>query len=157
MVGAAGRAAALADQLAARLDELRARTSRQPRPLVYFEEWDGPLITGIGWVSELIEIAGGRDCFAELVGQSSARERIVTPELVLERRPEIIVGSWCGKRFRPERVAARPGLHDVPAVAAGRVYELKSSLILQPGPAALTDGLDALAKIIGRWAEEQRQ
>jgi iron complex transport system substrate-binding protein len=157
MVGAAGRAAALADQLAARLDELRARTSRQPRPLVYFEEWDGPLITGIGWVSELIEIAGGQDCFAELRSGRAARERIVTPELVLERRPEIIVGSWCGKRFRPERVAARPAWHNVPAVAGGRIYELKSSLILQPGPAALTDGLDALAKIIGRWAEEQRQ
>lgn len=158
MVDAAGRAAELADRLAARLEEVRARSSGLARrPLVYFEEWDEPLITGIGWVSELIEIAGGRDCFAELAGKAAARERVVTPEMVLARRPEIIIGSWCGKRFRPERVAARPGWRELPAVAQGRLHEIKSSLILQPGPAALTDGLDALARIIDRWVEEQRQ
>lgn len=158
MVGAAGRASALADRLEARVEERRARTSGLTRrSLVYFEEWDEPLITGIGWVSELIEVAGGRDCFAELAGKAAARQRIVTPEMVLDRQPEIIIGSWCGKRFRPERVAARPGWHEVPAVATGRLHEIKSSLILQPGPAALTDGLDALARIIDPWVEEQRR
>jgi iron complex transport system substrate-binding protein len=157
LVDAAGRAAELADQLAARIEERRARTSGLARrPRVYFEEWDEPLITGIGWVSELIEIAGGRDCFAELAGKAAARERVVTPEMVRSRRPEIIIGSWCGKRFRPERVAARPGWHELPAVAKGRLHEIKSSLILQPGPAALTDGLDALARIIDPWGGEQR-
>jgi iron complex transport system substrate-binding protein len=118
---------------------------------VFFEEWDDPLITGIGWVSELIGIAGGEDCFAELARQPLARARIVAAEAVLERRPEIIIGSWCGKRFRPEHVAARPGWAAMPAVRDGQLHEIKSSLILQPGPAALTDGLAQLERIIASW------
>ena len=102
-------------------------------------------------MSELIAIAGGDDCFAELAGNALARDRIVSPGAVCERRPDIIIGSWCGKRFRPERVAARPGWRALPAVANGHVHEVKSSLILQPGPAALSDGLAALEVIIGRW------
>jgi iron complex transport system substrate-binding protein len=151
MVGAAEAAGRLADALAARVEQARARGGHGPRPRVFFEEWDEPLISGIGWVSELIGVAGGEDCFAELAGQPLARDRIVSPEAVCARRPDIVIGSWCGKRFRPERVAARAGWDRLPAVAGGHLYEVKSSLILQPGPAALTDGLAALEQIIGRW------
>jgi len=119
------------------------------RPRVYFEEWDEPMISGIGWVSELIEVAGGIDIFGELAPCKSARDRIVTPEDVIGRAPDIIVGSWCGKKFRPEKVASRPGFERIPAVVHGALYEIKSPLILQPGPAALTDGLAALQTIIG--------
>lgn len=150
MVGASEAAARLADALAARIEEVRARAAGM-RPRVFFEEWDEPLISGTGWVSELIAIAGGDDCFAKLAGASLARDRIVTPEAVRARRPDIIIGSWCGRRFRPERVAARPGWDRLPAVAGDHVHEIRSSLILQPGPAALTDGLAALEQIIGQW------
>jgi iron complex transport system substrate-binding protein len=151
MVGVADAAARLADGLSARIDGVRARSGDGRRPRVFFEEWDEPLISGIGWVSELVGIAGGEDCFAELATNALARDRIVTSEAVCERRPDIVIGSWCGKRFRPERVAARPGWDRLPAVAEGHLYEVKSSLILQPGPAALTDGLAALEGIIDRW------
>ena len=104
-------------------------------------------------MSELIEIAGGEDCFAELAREPLARSRIVAACAVVERRPDIIVGSWCGKRFRPERVVARPGFAGLPAVRTGELHEIKSSLILQPGPAALTDGLARLAQIVDRWHE----
>jgi iron complex transport system substrate-binding protein len=107
------------------------------------------MISGIAWVSELIEIAGGDDIFPELTGEKSARNRIVTVGQVIHRAPDIIIGSWCGKKFRPEKVAARPGFDAIPAVRNGRLYEIKSPLILQPGPAALTDGLAALRRIIG--------
>ena len=150
MVGAGDAAARLADTLAGRIERVRTRCAHGPRPRVFFEEWDEPLISGIGWVSELIAIAGGEDCFAELARQPLARDRIVSPEAVRERRPDIVIGSWCGKRFRPERVAARPGWHALPAIAGGHVHEIKSSLILQPGPAALTDGLATLEAIIGQ-------
>jgi iron complex transport system substrate-binding protein len=151
MVGAADAAKRLADTLTARIERVRACGGDGPRPRIFFEEWDDPLISGIGWVSELIAIAGGDDCFAELAANALARDRIVTIEAVCERRPDIVIGSWCGKRFRPERVAARPGWDRLPAVAEGHLYEVKSSLILQPGPAALTDGLAALEAIVGRW------
>lgn len=151
MVGAGEAAGRLLDALEARVEQARARNAHGSRPRVFFEEWDEPLISGIGWVSELIAIAGGEDCFAEVASQPLARDRIISPEAVRQRRPDIIVGSWCGKRFRPERVAARPGWHALPAIANGHVHEIKSSLILQPGPAALTDGLAALESIIGRW------
>jgi iron complex transport system substrate-binding protein len=118
------------------------------RPRVYFEEWDEPLISGIGWVSELIEIAGGEDCFPELAGCAGARDRIVRPQDVIAARPDIVIGSWCGKKFRPEKVAARDGWAQIPAIRNGRIHEIKSTVILQPGPAALTDGLDRLAAII---------
>ena len=118
------------------------------RPLVYFEEWDEPMISGIGWVSELIEIAGGIDIFADRSAGKSAMERIVTAEEIIARRPDIIIGSWCGKKFRPEKLAARPGFEQIPAVRNRALYEIKSPIILQPGPAALTDGLRALQAII---------
>jgi iron complex transport system substrate-binding protein len=149
MVGVADRAACLAEELAAGLALARQQTERLPRrPKVYFEEWDNPMISGIAWVSELIEIAGGIDVFADRAGGKSARERIVSPEEVIAREPEIIIGSWCGKKFRPEKVAARPGFLGLPAVRNGAVREIKSPLILQPGPAALTDGLRALRDAI---------
>jgi iron complex transport system substrate-binding protein len=119
---------------------------------VYFEEWDGPLVTGIGWVSELVEAAGGIDVFADRRGGRAAKERFVEPDEVVAAAPDLIVGSWCGKRFRPEQVAARPGFDAVPAVRAGEVHEIASALILQPGPAALTDGLAALERLVHRWA-----
>jgi iron complex transport system substrate-binding protein len=153
LVGAADHAALLASNLAAAIATMRERTSRLPwRPKVYFEEWDDPMISGIAWVSELIEIAGGLDVFADLAGRKSAKDRIVTAEQVIGRAPDIIVGSWCGKKFRPEKVANRPGFDRVPAVQRGAVHEIKSPLILQPGPAALTDGLAALEAIIAKAA-----
>jgi iron complex transport system substrate-binding protein len=122
------------------------------RPRVFFEEWDDPLISGIGWVSELVEIAGGIDIFADRAGQAAAKDRMVTIDEVIAREPDLIIGSWCGKKFRSERVIARSGFERTPAVQYQDLYEIKSSLILQPGPAALTDGLAELQKIIERWA-----
>jgi iron complex transport system substrate-binding protein len=154
MVGAGERAGHLADDLAERLAEVCARGRNLPRrPKVFFEEWDEPLISGIGWVSELIEAAGGIDIFADHAASPAAKDRIVTAAEIVVRRPDIIIGSWCGKKFRPERARARPGFADVPAVLDDAIYEIKSPLILQPGPAALTDGLAALQQIIERWAE----
>jgi iron complex transport system substrate-binding protein len=150
MVGAAERADRLVCELRRRLDDARERAARLAwRPKVYFEEWDDPMISGIGWVSELVEAAGGIDVFADRAVCQSAKGRIVTPAEVIGRDPDIIIGSWCGKKFRPERVAARPGFEHSPAVRRGALHEIKSSLILQPGPAALTDGLAALQTIIG--------
>ena len=149
LVGAGERAEALADRLAANLERTRRRcAARSERPKVYFEEWDDPMISGIGWVSELIGIAGGVDVFSEFAGCKSASDRIVTREEVIRRAPDIIIGSWCGKKFRQEKVAARKAFDAVPAVRNRRLYEIKSALILQPGPAALTDGLEALETII---------
>jgi iron complex transport system substrate-binding protein len=145
LVGATDRADRLIDQLRARMDGVRRGAGRRyRRPRVFFEEWDEPLISGIGWVSELIGIAGGDEIFPELLTGRSAKERIVTPEQVVERRPDIIIGSWCGKRFVPARVRQRPGFAGIPAIARDELHEIKSTIILQPGPAALTDGLDAL-------------
>ena len=154
LVGAHARADGLIAELAARVEKRRAESGRLPRRArVYFEEWDDPMITGIGWVSELIGVAGGEDCFPELARAPLALQRIVAdPAEVVRRRPDIIIGSWCGKKFRPDKVRERPGWSAVPAVVNGRLYEIKSALILQPGPAALTDGLDALARIIDSWA-----
>ena len=154
MVGAEAKAAALVDSYRARLDAVRTEGARLPRrPRVYFEEWDDPLISGILWVSELIGIAGGEDCFPELAARPAARDRIVADAAeVVRRAPDIVIASWCGKRFRPERLAARDGWSAIPAVANGDLHEIKAPLILQPGPAALTDGLDAIRGIIDRWA-----
>jgi len=154
LVGCEEKSAALAARLAAGLREAegRARSLRR-RPRVYFEEWDSPQISGIRWVSELIGIAGGEDCFPELASAPLARDRIVRDPLEVPRRaPDIILGSWCGKKFRPDAVAARPGWQDIPAVRGNYVREIKSSIILQPGPAALTDGLQAIQQIIEEWA-----
>ena len=114
------------------------------RPRVYFEEWDEPLISGIGWVSELIGIAGGDDVFPEKAKAKAARDRIVAPEEVIAAQPEIILASWCGKKVVPARIRARVGWEAIPAVRDNRIVEIKSPIILQPGPAALTDGLDAI-------------
>jgi iron complex transport system substrate-binding protein len=154
-VGAWERSAAYASALEAHVSEVRAAARRLPcRPRVYFEEWDKPQISAIAWVSELIDIAGGCDIFPERAASSLARGRIVADaQEVVRMQPDIIIGSWCGKKFRPERVAARTGWKDIPAVRDGELYEIKSSLILQPGPAALSDGLDALHAIIARWAD----
>lgn len=129
--------------------EIAAAAARWPRrPRVYFEEWDEPMISAIAWVSELIALAGGEDVFVELGRKPMGRDRVIADALEPARRaPELIVGSWCGKKFRPERVAARPGWADVPAVRAGRLHEIKSCDILQPGPAALTDGLEQLHRL----------
>jgi iron complex transport system substrate-binding protein len=153
MVGASDRADQLVRGLETRLAEAREHAEcLERRPRVFFEEWDDPLISGIGWVSELVEIAGGIDIFADRANQGAAKDRVVTNEEVVAREPDLIIGSWCGKKFRPERVATRAGFDCIPAVQHQALYEIKSSLILQPGPAALTDGLAELQKIIGRWA-----
>jgi len=154
MVGAADKAQALADALRARIEAVRARAAQLPRrPRVYFEEWDEPQISAIRWVSELLAIAGGDDIFPQRAVASLGRDRIVADALeVVRAAPDVIIGSWCGKKFRPEKVAARPGWAEVPAVRDGELHEIKSPLILQPGPAALTDGLDALHAIVARWA-----
>jgi iron complex transport system substrate-binding protein len=153
LVGASDKAEALAAALARRLEDARERAAKlSRRPRVYFEEWDEPMISGIGWVSELIAVAGGVDVFAGLAARKAARARIVSAADVIAAAPDIIVGSWCGKRFVPAKVAARPGFADVPAVRMDWLREIKSPLILQPGPAALTDGLDAMQAIIADWA-----
>jgi len=154
MIGCEAKTAALSAKLAAGIDAVRTRAAALPRrPRVYFEEWDEPQISAIAWVSELIGIAGGADCFPELARESLGKNRIIADPLEVPRRaPDIILGSWCGKRFRPERLAARPGWQDIPAVRSGFVREIKSPLILQPGPAALTDGVRAIQDVITEWA-----
>lgn len=156
LTGVSERGEALARELEGRLEAARFKAAGlKVRPRVYFEEWDGPLISGIGWVSELVEIAGGIDIFPERARGQAAKERFVTPDEVIERAPELIIGSWCGKRFRPEQLMARPGFETIPAVRDGQVFEIKSPLILQPGPAALTDGLDAIQALVMSWAARQ--
>ncbi len=156
LVGAGGRAAELATMLERRVARVRERAARLPvRPRVYFEEWDEPMISGIGWVSELIGIAGGIDVFASLSSQKNAKDRIVTQAQVVAAAPDIVVASWCGKKFAPQRFCARTGFAAVPAVKSGSLHEIKSAIVLQPGPAALTDGLDALARIVEDWARQR--
>jgi iron complex transport system substrate-binding protein len=153
LVAVPSRAEALARALEQRIDEARRRAGAlQRRPRVYFEEWDEPMISGIRWVAELIEIAGGIEVFPQLSMQKNARDRVVSAPELIAAAPDIIIGSWCGKKFVPAKVAARPGFAAIPAVRDGFLREIKSPLILQPGPAALTDGLDALAGIIAEWA-----
>ncbi len=141
-----------------RLDEIAAAARALPRrPRVFFEEWDEPPISAIRWVSELLGVAGGDDIFPELAVQSLGRDRIVgDPQEIIRRDPQIVIGSWCGKKFRPERVAARPGWAEVSAVKDGQLFEIKSADILQPGPAALTDGLEQLHRIMVAWANAGR-
>ena len=154
MVGCQDRALALIAQLERGMEQIRQSAARFPRrPRVYFEEWDEPQISGIRWVSELIGIAGGDDVFPELASQSLGKHRIIADPLEVPRRaPDVIFGSWCGKKFRPEKVAARPGWQTIPAVRDGELHEIKSPLILQPGPAALTDGVREMARIIQAWS-----
>jgi iron complex transport system substrate-binding protein len=153
LVGAQARAESLADELRAGLDLIAADASTLPsRPRVFFEEWDEPLISGIQWVEELVEIAGGTPVFPELRTAGLARDRIVAPGDVVARDPELILASWCGKRVQPARIAARPGWDAMTAVRRGQIHEIKSSVILQPGPAALTDGIRHIAAHIRRAA-----
>ena len=147
VVGAAKEADRLASNYEARLAKISASVGKH-RPKVYFEEWDAPMISGIKWVSQLIEIAGGKDIFPLLSEQKSAKDRFVSSEQVIAAAPDIILASWCGKKVRPEKIAARDGWQDIPAVKSGHIYEIKSPLILQPGPAALTDGLDAICEVL---------
>jgi iron complex transport system substrate-binding protein len=148
LVGAAERADMLVRGYETRLAEAAASARGRPRPKVYFEEWDDPLISGIGWVSELIEIAGGDDIFPALRSEKAARDRVVSPDAVIAAAPDVILASWCGKKVVPERIRQRPGWDAIPAVRDGRIVEIKSPLILQPGPAAVTDGLDAIIAAI---------
>ncbi|MCJ2121273.1 cobalamin-binding protein [Methylobacterium sp. J-077] len=144
LVGVPERAAALADSFAGSLNRAANSSQRSPSPRVYFEEWDAPMISGIGWVSELIGYAGGRDVFPELSRQPAAKDRIVTPEQVIAAAPDVILASWCGKKVNLDRIRSRPGWDAIPAVRDGRIHEIKAPLILQPGPAALTDGFAAI-------------
>jgi iron complex transport system substrate-binding protein len=155
LVGAAEKGEAYARGLEARLAQLTQAGAQLPRhPRVYFEEWDEPMISGIRWVSELIGIAGGVDVFPELAVCSLAKDRIVADaQEVVRRSPDIILGSWCGKRFRPENVRTRAGWDQVRAVRDSELHEIKSPLILQPGPAALTDGVEAMHRIFAHWAQ----
>ncbi|MDE1886763.1 MAG: cobalamin-binding protein [Gammaproteobacteria bacterium] len=155
MIGCEDKAGALVDKLQASLDAIRAEATKLPRhPRVYFEEWDNPQISCIAWVSELIGIVGGEDIFPELAKEPLGKNRIIADsQEVVRRQPDIILGSWCGKKFRPEQVAARPGWQAIPAVRTGELHEVKSALILQPGPAALTDGVEALQRVFRRWSQ----
>lgn len=158
MVGATDGAEALAQRAEAHIATVREQAAKlERRPRVYFEEWDEPPISGIRWVSELLTIAGGDDIFPELASESMGKNRIIAdPAEPAHRQPDIIIGSWCGKKFRPEQVAAREGWQDVPAVVNDELHEVKSPIILQPGPAALFDGLNTLHAIIARWAMPTR-
>ena len=157
MVGAADQADRYALELEAHIQRVRqAAALLRRRPRVYFEEWDDPLISCIRWVSELVGIAGGDDVFPERALCALGKDRILGDAgEVVRRAPDIILGSWCGKRFRPERVASRVGWDQVPAVRDGELHEIKSPLILQPGPAALTDGLDAVHRVVRQWSERR--
>jgi len=152
LVGASEAASALVAELEANIEQAKRFSmtlSRAPR--IYFEEWDEPLFCGIRWVSELLEIAGGRDCFKQQAQQSLGKDRIIEkPSDVITTKPDIIIGSWCGKKFRPEKVAARDGWDEIPAVQNGHIYEIKSALILQPGPA----GLAAIIDIYQKWHDK---
>ena len=154
LVGAGDKANAYADELRRGLGAIEREAATLPRrPKVYFEEWDEPPITGIRWVAELVRIAGGDDVFPERALEPLAKARILEDgDEVVRRAPDIILGSWCGKKFRPEKVASRPGWGAVPAVRDGELHEVKSPIILQPGPAALTDGVREIARIIRDWS-----
>ena len=151
MIGEAGKADTLASQFEQRLARVAA-IKRNKRPRVYFEEWDDPMISGIGWVSELIAIAGGEDVFPQLAKKKAAKDRIVTPEAVIAANPDVILASWCGKKVVPDKIHQRAGWETIAAVRDNRIVEIKSPLILQPGPAALTDGLDAIA--VALWGRD---
>lgn len=157
MVGRTKEAQALISRIRTKLTQTAKRNQGQQRarPLVYFEEWYNPLISGIKWVSELIDIAGGKDCFEELADSKAARGRMISNEAeVIRRNPDIIIASWCGKRFIPSRIYERTGWNGIHAIQNQEVHDIDSTLILQPGPAALTDGLDKLEAIISAWKQK---
>jgi len=155
MVGQAEKGLALMRVMQNQLQSIQLAAAGLPRrPRVYFEEWDEPHISAIRWVSELMGLAGGDDCFPELALQPMGKQRIIADGAeIVRRNPDIIIGSWCGKKFRPEKVAARAGWQDVNAVKNGQLFEIKSANILQPGPAALTDGVAQLHRIVMDWSK----
>lgn len=157
LVNASGKADKLADQYQTKINHIQQQTEQwSVQPRVYFEEWYEPIISGIGWVSELIEIAGGIDCYAENAKHQGGKDRIIAdPMEVVAKAPDIIIGSWCGRRFHPEKVGERPGWSNVPAVQSKDVYEIKSAVILQPGPAALSEGLDQIHDLTSRWYQNK--
>lgn len=157
LVGSSDKAVRLIAELENTIASVRETATYLPaKPKIYFEEWDEPMISGIRWVSELIEMAGGEDCFADLSVHTSAKDRIIaSTNLVIERKPDIIIGSWCGKKFQPEQVMARLGWAAIPAVKNGFVHEIKSADILQPGPSVITHGLKQLQSIIQQWGASQ--
>ena len=152
LVGATDKALKLVNELESIITTAKENAKKfVAKPVIYFEEWNEPIITGIRWVSELIEIAGGKDCFAELSPFQSATDRIIDASTVVARKPDIIIGSWCGKKFQPEQVIARESWHSIPAVKNGFIREIKSADILQPGPSLITHGLKQLQDIIQEW------
>jgi iron complex transport system substrate-binding protein len=158
LVGAVDRGVELVKQLEDNISRIRIAGRSFPRkPRVYFEEWDEPMISAIRWVSELIEIAGGEDVFSELsLSHAASGRTIADPKEAVSRRPDVIIGSWCGKKFVPARVAARPGWDAIPAVRDGELHEIKSAEILQPGPAALTDGVAGIFAILKAYSKKAR-
>jgi iron complex transport system substrate-binding protein len=157
IVGKGAQAEALAGELLSRLEEVRNNTRpNERRPTVYFEEWDDPLISGIGWIGELIAAAGGVDAFPELSALRAAHERVVASEDVIARSPDIIIASWCGKQANLKAICERPGWSAIPAVRHHHVYEIESEHCLQPGPALIFEGLPRIARLISRWYDSQR-
>jgi len=156
MVGQGEQGLAMLQKMQHDLQAMQGLAANLPRrPKIYFEEWDAPHISAIQWVSELIGVAGGDDCFPELAAQSLGKNRIIADgSEIVRRNPDIIMGSWCGKKFRPEIVTARPGWGEVAAVKTRQLFEIKSADILQPGPAALTDGVAQLHRIVMAWSEQ---
>jgi len=153
LVGATDKAETIVQDIQHQIEAVRDSAANLPRkPKIYFEEWDAPMMCSIRWAAELIAIAGGEDCFPELSQYHSAQDRTVTPAQVLARMPDIIIGSWCGKKFQPEQVAAREGWHNIPAIKNNMVFEIKSADILQPGPSVFTYGLTQLQTIIRQWS-----
>ena len=155
LIGCMEKSDRLVDELQQNIDTVRSTANHLPvRPRVYFEEWPDPIICGIQWVSEIIEIAGGIDCFSELKEMKLAKDRIVSPETVIERKPDLYIASWCGKKFRKDTALSRAGFADVPFTRDGRMIEIDSSIILQPGPACLSDGLKAVHQAIIQVSNE---
>lgn len=156
LVGQSERGSAIIRTIQERLNDMQNRTlAWQKRPRVYFEEWDNPPISAIAWVSELIEIAGGEPCFPELAKESLGKNRIISDSTeIIRRNPDIIIGSWCGKKFNASAVAKREGWQVINAVKHNQLFEIKSADILQPGPAALTDGVAQLHEIFSGWQKE---
>ena len=153
-VGEPEAAEALVEQMQARIDAVAARSAGWTRrPVVYFEEWDDPLVTGVGWVGELIALAGGREAFPELSAAPRAPDRVVTGAQVIARAPDVILGAWCGKPFHPERVAARPGWQAIPAVRTAHVFGLPDEQVLSAGP-ALLDGLERIHELLAAWRRD---
>jgi iron complex transport system substrate-binding protein len=153
MVGEADQAEDRLNQMRDNLSAIQAAAANfKHRPKIYFEEWDEPRISCIRWVSELITVAGGADCFPELAHMPMGKDRIIAhDQSIVDRAPDIIIGSWCGKKFRSEKVSQRPGWVNIPAVKNNQLFEIKSADILQPGPAALTDGVAQLHQIVQQW------